>query len=86
MDWSKLAALGYRPARDFKAGLEETTDWYRRNLCRYGVRGLGHVLPGAGRHQRPSNRRSPTRRDSQTSSSKSTSTTGRAQAAMSIPL
>ncbi|MEV6738634.1 dTDP-glucose 4,6-dehydratase [Streptomyces sp. NPDC051104] len=35
MDWSKLAALGYRPARDFKAGLEETADWYRRNPDRW---------------------------------------------------
>lgn len=42
--------------------------------------------PRGQRHQRPSNRRSPTRRDSQTSTSKSTSTTGRAHAAMSIPL
>ncbi|WP_030181080.1 dTDP-glucose 4,6-dehydratase [Streptomyces sp. NRRL S-813] len=35
MDWSKLAALGYRPARDFEAGLEETADWYRRNPDRW---------------------------------------------------
>ncbi|WP_051927265.1 dTDP-glucose 4,6-dehydratase [Streptomyces durhamensis] len=35
MDWSKLAALGYRPARDFHAGLEETADWYRRNPDRW---------------------------------------------------
>ncbi|MGW5465182.1 dTDP-glucose 4,6-dehydratase [Streptomyces sp. NPDC003996] len=35
MDWSKLAALGYRPARDFQDGLEETADWYRRNPDRW---------------------------------------------------
>ncbi|MEU9397600.1 dTDP-glucose 4,6-dehydratase [Streptomyces sp. NPDC048324] len=35
MDWSKLAALGYQPARDFQAGLEETVDWYRRNPDRW---------------------------------------------------
>ncbi|MFD8613021.1 dTDP-glucose 4,6-dehydratase [Streptomyces sp. NPDC059631] len=35
MDWSKLAALGYRPVHDFQAGLEETADWYRRNPDRW---------------------------------------------------
>lgn len=35
MDWSKLAALGYQPARDFQTGLEETADWYRRNPDRW---------------------------------------------------
>ncbi|MFI1165671.1 dTDP-glucose 4,6-dehydratase [Streptomyces sp. NPDC020801] len=35
MDWGKLAALGYRPACDFKAGLEETADWYVRNPDRW---------------------------------------------------
>ncbi|MFD8392995.1 hypothetical protein ACFV2N_28285 [Streptomyces sp. NPDC059680] len=35
MDWSKLAALGYRPARDFRAGLEETVARYRRNPDRW---------------------------------------------------
>ncbi|WP_151775701.1 dTDP-glucose 4,6-dehydratase [Streptomyces abyssomicinicus] len=35
MDWSKIAALGYRPARDFVAGLEETVAWYRANPDRW---------------------------------------------------
>lgn len=35
MNWGKLAALGYKPARDFLAGLEETADWYRRNTDRW---------------------------------------------------
>jgi dTDP-glucose 4,6-dehydratase len=35
MDWSKLAALGYQPTRDLKAGLQETADWYRRNPDRW---------------------------------------------------
>nr|BFD88470.1 dTDP-glucose 4,6-dehydratase [Streptomyces sp. Xyl84] len=35
MDWSKLAGLGYQPAHDFQAGLEETADWYRRNPDRW---------------------------------------------------
>ncbi|WP_380284647.1 dTDP-glucose 4,6-dehydratase [Kitasatospora purpeofusca] len=35
MDWSKTAALGYRPGRDLKAGLTETVDWYRNNPDRW---------------------------------------------------
>ena len=35
MNWGKLAALGYKPAHDFQAGLEETADWYRRNADRW---------------------------------------------------
>ncbi|WP_438490771.1 dTDP-glucose 4,6-dehydratase [Streptomyces sp. S186] len=35
MDCTKAAALGYRPQRDFKAGLEETVDWFRRNPDRW---------------------------------------------------
>lgn len=35
MDFSKLAALGYKPMRDFEGGLEETANWYRRNPDRW---------------------------------------------------
>ncbi|MFF7456646.1 dTDP-glucose 4,6-dehydratase [Kitasatospora sp. NPDC008115] len=35
MDWSKTAALGYRPDRDLKDGLTETADWYRNNPDRW---------------------------------------------------
>jgi dTDP-glucose 4,6-dehydratase len=35
MDWSKIAALGYRPTRDFTAGLVETANWYRHNPDRW---------------------------------------------------
>ncbi|MFI1767540.1 dTDP-glucose 4,6-dehydratase [Streptomyces sp. NPDC020800] len=35
MNWGKLADLGYRPARDFQGGLEETADWYLRNPDRW---------------------------------------------------
>ncbi|MGW2951578.1 dTDP-glucose 4,6-dehydratase [Streptomyces eurythermus] len=35
MDWTKLAALGYRPTRDFAAGLVETANWYRDNPDRW---------------------------------------------------
>ena len=31
LDYSKLAALGYRPARTFEDGLAETVQWYRDN-------------------------------------------------------
>ncbi|MFJ4676929.1 dTDP-glucose 4,6-dehydratase [Kitasatospora sp. NPDC088783] len=31
MDWSKIARLGYRPARDLEAGLAATIAWYRAN-------------------------------------------------------
>jgi dTDP-glucose 4,6-dehydratase len=31
LDSSKLAALGWRPERDFEQGLAETVDWYRAN-------------------------------------------------------
>ena len=30
LDWSKLAALGWKPQMGFDAGLETTVDWYRR--------------------------------------------------------
>jgi len=30
LDWSKLAALGWKPQVGFDAGLETTVDWYRR--------------------------------------------------------
>ncbi|MGW2544723.1 dTDP-glucose 4,6-dehydratase [Kitasatospora sp. NPDC001574] len=35
MDWSKVAALGFRPARDLEDGLAETVDWYRSNPDRW---------------------------------------------------
>ncbi|AJC61974.1 dTDP-glucose 4,6-dehydratase [Streptomyces sp. 769] len=35
MDCTKAAAFGYRPQRDFTAGLEETVDWFRRNPDRW---------------------------------------------------
>ncbi|MFJ5120963.1 dTDP-glucose 4,6-dehydratase [Kitasatospora sp. NPDC088548] len=35
MDWSKVAALGFRPARDLEEGLAETVDWYRSNPDRW---------------------------------------------------
>lgn len=32
VDWSKIRTrLGWRPTKDFEAGLRETVDWYRRN-------------------------------------------------------
>jgi dTDP-glucose 4,6-dehydratase len=31
MDWSKIARLGYRPARDLEGGLAATVAWYRAN-------------------------------------------------------
>ncbi|MFB7828400.1 dTDP-glucose 4,6-dehydratase [Streptomyces hydrogenans] len=35
MTWDKLAALGFRPERDFDEALAETVDWYRRNPDRW---------------------------------------------------
>jgi dTDP-glucose 4,6-dehydratase len=35
MDWSKIAALGYRPAHDLDQGLAQTADWYRCNPDRW---------------------------------------------------
>ncbi|MFI0977795.1 dTDP-glucose 4,6-dehydratase [Streptomyces sp. NPDC021093] len=35
MTFDKVAALGYRPERDFHDGLAETVDWYRRNTDRW---------------------------------------------------
>lgn len=35
MDWSKIATLGYKPARDFHASLEETVAWYMANPDRW---------------------------------------------------
>lgn len=35
MDWTKMAQLGYTPARELADGLAETVDWYRRNPDRW---------------------------------------------------
>ncbi|WP_042405001.1 dTDP-glucose 4,6-dehydratase [Streptacidiphilus carbonis] len=35
MDWSKIAALGYRPVHDLDQGLAQTADWYRHNPDRW---------------------------------------------------
>ncbi|WP_055589322.1 dTDP-glucose 4,6-dehydratase [Peterkaempfera griseoplana] len=45
MDWSKLAALGYNPARDFHAGLIETAHWYRANPDRWAPQLRRPVAP-----------------------------------------
>ncbi|WP_062651484.1 dTDP-glucose 4,6-dehydratase [Streptomyces maremycinicus] len=45
MDWGKIAALGYRPTRDFRAGLEETAAWYRANPDQWAP--MSNSLPAA---------------------------------------
>ncbi|MFD9412123.1 dTDP-glucose 4,6-dehydratase [Streptomyces sp. NPDC059989] len=53
MLWDKIAALGFRPARDLDEGLAETVDWYRRNPDRwapltrtpYAARATGAIAP-----------------------------------------
>ncbi|MGV9314387.1 dTDP-glucose 4,6-dehydratase [Streptomyces sp. NPDC003691] len=35
MHWDKIAAIGFRPTRDFDEGLAETVDWYRHNPDRW---------------------------------------------------
>ncbi|WST42192.1 GDP-mannose 4,6-dehydratase [Streptomyces sp. NBC_01167] len=35
MHWDKVAALGFRPARDLDERLAESVDWYRRNPHRW---------------------------------------------------
>ncbi|KUM97351.1 dTDP-glucose 4,6-dehydratase [Streptomyces yokosukanensis] len=49
MSWGKIAALGYRPAHDFQAGLEETAAWYSANTDRWAPlsRRLLPVMPAA---------------------------------------